>query len=289
MLEYLIDLKTALKSPLTLFAVVILLTLVAIAISIALFYDYSSVLSCAFLTLFLTPLFLKLFEWEEVRIAHEKSGLLSRHAPALRIYCTSFLATIVAYYFTFVFSPQAIRDYLFAKQLSEIRRIASISTGSFVSFDLARIIFANNTLVLLTTFLMSFLFGSGAIFILTWNASIIATYAGLAALAGKKELLQLTLALSKSLASIALHGIPELLGYFFAGLAGGILGASARVKASDLAAKKAILLDSLTLLAVGEFSIFVGAFIESGVAIFSLIAFVAYMTFILTFMAAQRK
>ena len=288
MLEYTIDPKKAVRSPALVGIAACVFSLIAALLSLALFYEYSSVLTCAFITMFFTPFFLKLFATEEAKelVSKPDRNLLKRHADVIKIYSAFFLGVIFALSLLFIALPVGVQKVLFLKQISEIKRITSLATGGMISFETARIIFFNNTFVMLTTFLLSFIFGAGAVLILSWNASIIAVYAGnyvnsLIA-RGTQPALAFAIGLPQSLLSIALHGIPEIIGYFFAGMAGGILSATATSKRLSPEQFKKLVADSLIFLGVGEFSIFTGAFIESGNDIFTLVAAISYI-FFLTF------
>jgi len=88
--------------------------------------------------------------------------------------------------------------------------------------------FLTNLQVLGFIFLTSFIFGSGALFVIIWNASIIGVFIGEAALRfanlfaiSRVEAFFTTLPIA--LGGLLLHGIPEVLGFFVAAIAGGIL------------------------------------------------------------------
>jgi len=71
---------------------------------------------------------------------------------------------------------------------------------------------------------MSFFFGTGALFILSWNASVIGVFvSNLAKEFSAKYSYSLAQGHLDALLSIAVHGIPEIGAYFIAGIAGGIL------------------------------------------------------------------
>jgi uncharacterized membrane protein SpoIIM required for sporulation len=78
-------------------------------------------------------------------------------------------------------------------------------------------IIENNVYVMIFTLLFSLIFGAGAIFILAWNASVIAAAIGIYT---KYQILDIPLGLLKYM----IHGIPEIAAYFITALAGGILG-----------------------------------------------------------------
>ena len=67
------------------------------------------------------------------------------------------------------------------------------------------------------TIIFSLLFGAGAIFVLIWNASVIAAAIGIFTQYTVSEL-------PMGIARYMIHGFPEIAAYFIAALAGGIFG-----------------------------------------------------------------
>ncbi|MBI4176282.1 MAG: stage II sporulation protein M [Candidatus Aenigmarchaeota archaeon] len=115
-------------------------------------------------------------------------------------------------------------------------------------------ILANNMQVLLVAFLFSFAFGAGAIFILTWNASILGVFIGqISKTAWEIPAVSLT---------FLPHGLPEIAGYLVAGLGGGIMSA-ALIRKVPTSVLTAILFDSLKLLLIGAMLIVFGAVVEA--------------------------
>ena len=89
--------------------------------------------------------------------------------------------------------------------------VSSSSTPEFFS------VLENNLLVMVFTLVFSLLFGAGAIFILAWNASVIAASIGIFT---KYSWVEIPLGLARYM----IHGFPEIAAYFVAALAGGIFG-----------------------------------------------------------------
>jgi len=78
-------------------------------------------------------------------------------------------------------------------------------------------ILENNIYVMIFTLIFSLIFGAGAIFVLAWNASVIA---GAISIFTNYKILEIPLGLSRYM----IHGLPEIAAYFITALAGGILG-----------------------------------------------------------------
>jgi len=129
------------------------------------------------------------------------------------------------------------------------------STGFSTSSDMLLTIFSNNIYVLIFTLVFSLIFGAGAIFILAWNASVIAAAVGIFA---KTSLASLPCGLFRYL----VHGVPEIAAYFIAAMAGGIV--SVAIIRHDTRTEKfwSVLQDSLNLIIVAVIILFLSALVE---------------------------
>ncbi len=117
------------------------------------------------------------------------------------------------------------------------------------------LIFTNNIYVLIFTLVFSLVFGAGVIFILAWNASVIAAAIGIFT---QSRLQELPLGILRYM----IHGIPEIAAYFISALAGGII--SIAVIRHEVGSERfwEILQDSLNLIIVAVVILFIGALIE---------------------------
>ncbi len=78
-------------------------------------------------------------------------------------------------------------------------------------------ILENNVYVMFFTLLFSLVFGAGAIFVLSWNASVISAAIGIFT---QYKLSEIPIGLARYM----IHGFPEIAAYFITALAGGIFG-----------------------------------------------------------------
>jgi len=78
-------------------------------------------------------------------------------------------------------------------------------------------ILENNVYVMIFTLIFSLIFGAGAIFILIWNASVIAAAIGIFT---NYSLGEIPIGIGRYM----IHGFPEITAYFVTALAGGIFG-----------------------------------------------------------------
>lgn len=145
-------------------------------------------------------------------------------------------------------------------------------TGYSISkFDAFKRIFFNNVKVMIFCILFSFLYGAGAIFILLWNASVIGVAIGnfirtglstVAMQLGSVSLGHYFSIVSIGLLKYVIHGIPEILAYFVAALAGGII--SIAIINHEYSSQKFehIILDSADLLMLAIAILFVAGLLE---------------------------
>ena len=136
----------------------------------------------------------------------------------------------------------ALPQDFFQVQNSKIDQIqGSFTEGNYIRGDFGSfaMVVQNNLQVMLFAFVFSLIFGAGAIFIITWNASIL----GIAITRGSSFVHEIPLVGMRYLP----HGIPEILAYLCAGLAGGILSA-AIIRKHDNRILKLIAFDAAKIL-----------------------------------------
>ncbi|MFC1648329.1 stage II sporulation protein M [Nanoarchaeota archaeon] len=202
--------------------------------------------------------------------------LLKEHWKALSVFMWLFIGVTIGVAFWYVVLPAETVSNLFATQTNTINAINARVTEAF-NIDVFARIFFNNVKVLIFCILFSFLYGAGAIFILTWNASVIGTAIGnfvrsslasYAEMAGFAKATGYFTVIGLGLFRYAIHGIPEILAYFTAGLAGGII--SVAVIRHDFRTRKFehVLLDSADLLMISIAILLLAAILEVGVTPF---------------------
>ncbi len=233
-LESLITPKGAERHPLTMFLFGMLYSSIAIFLGLWIFRDQASLI-VVFLTVFACiPLMVRTMKFEEKKdlMLKKEASMLLHHEKAMKFFIFLFLGIVFGYSLWFLLLPPTIVQSLFSVQLATINAINNKVTGDAASASLLLGIIANNLKVLLFCLFFSFFYGAGAIFILTWNASVIAAaigsfvrnnigeYAsqiGLIKVAGYMHIFSL------GLLRYLTHGIFEILAYFIAGIAGGII------------------------------------------------------------------
>ncbi len=274
-LESLITARIAEKKPWELFFIGIFYSTIAMFLSLWIFQEYASLVMVFLTVLASVPLIYSATKLEEKKERPDNREVteLKEHWKALYFFIALFLGFLVSFAVWYVFLPTHLTESLFSVQTTTINsinaKIHSVPTTNSVTAYIASgaifaKIFSNNIKVLFFCIFFSFFYGAGAIFILTWNASVISTAVGNFI----RENLSSTLGLSYfAIFSIGFmrymtHGIFEILAYFMGGLAGGII--SVAVIRHELRSKKFrhIVFDSFDLVILAIFTLFIAAAIE---------------------------
>jgi uncharacterized membrane protein SpoIIM required for sporulation len=273
MLESILNFREVDKSPYLTFIWALLITTVGILLSTQLFYkvtisgvsfNLTGMFAVIFTILpsvyFLTKVINKEERMEEEAVErHYEQKFFKRHEKDILMFLFYFLGVTAAFSIWSLILPGDFFQVQLVK-INEIRAAMSgqvtgdvtgkIVKGNFGSF---MAVFSNNIEVMIFSFIFCLLFGAGAVFIIVWNASILGTCIG---------------GLSKSFFELPIvsltflpHGIPEVVGYLCAGLAGGLLSAAIlRCRSSKVL--EIIFFDSLKIIVMGVLFILVAAGIE---------------------------
>ncbi len=245
----------------------------AIFLSMWIFEEQSSMVMVFLSALAALPLMYHTLRFEEHKAIDVQEGqsLLRQHAPALLFYVMLFAGMAVAFSFWYLALPPDVASGLFRVQSQTISNLNQHVTGKITQTALLSKIFLNNVKVMIFCILFSFLYGSGAIFILAWNASVIGAAVGnfvrthmakFANSAGLQKAGAYFYVGSLSILRYAIHGIPEIFSYIIAGLAGGIL--SVAIVKHDFGTGKfeKVLLDVSDLVLLAVLVLFVAAVVE---------------------------
>ncbi len=272
-LESLIGVKTAERKPWEMFFIGLVYSSIAVFLGLWIFREEASLVT-VFLTVMVTlPLMYKVIKTESDKdlIIKKESKLLKEHKPALKFFTYLFLGFVISFTLWYLFLPADLVRPLFNTQITTIETINSRIVTHAISDSLLSVILANNLKVLFLCIFFSFFFGSGALFILTWNASVISTaigtfirqnlskiaeYVGFAKVGGYLHIFSL------GLLRYLTHGVPEILAYFVGGLAGGIISVAVIRYNIDEDQFKRTIIDSLDLVLLSVVILIIAALIE---------------------------
>jgi uncharacterized membrane protein SpoIIM required for sporulation len=270
----------------------------------------ASILTIAFIVIAAEPVLRRTFlqeEDEEARSPGPASTFLERHFDLITMYSWFFLGLVIAFMAWYIILPAATperclaggicgdfptRDSIFSEQerqlvgIGQLRESATSASGDVVLpltgfavppnvqgdfWGIVQFLFANNTTVLLLAILFSFLFGEGALFLISWNASIIGTVMGkisaqAMAASASHDIVSIIYSLGYGIyhgIGFIPHGIPEIGAYYIGAIAGGIISASMAKQAYRKDEFKIIAKDAAGLIIIAVALLFLGAMIES--------------------------
>jgi uncharacterized membrane protein SpoIIM required for sporulation len=155
----------------------------------------------------------------------KQGSLWKVHEKTIAMFTFLFIGFVITFLLAFLLLPEETVKETFSAQVGTIADIRGTPTGNFFStISMFGSILVNNIKVMMFCLIFSLLFGSGAIFILSWNASVMGAAIGGAVRQGISENITGSFHLvSTNLMGYFVHGIPEIMAYFVAGLAGGII------------------------------------------------------------------
>ncbi|MAG78976.1 hypothetical protein CMI40_01220 [Candidatus Pacearchaeota archaeon] len=198
---------------------------------------FSGMIVVTFCVMFSLPYFYYIIKREEVEDEEVEGffGVLKAHSDAIYAFMWLFLGFIVAFSFLNIllqdsnlFNAQ-VETYCIINNPGNIENCIykssfigntigvtgdSTNAGRFLS------ILENNVYVMIFTLIFSLIFGAGAIFILAWNASVIAAAIGIFT---EYHIAEIPIGIARYM----IHGFPEIAAYFITALAGGIFGVGA--------------------------------------------------------------
>jgi len=253
-LERLIGTREALKEPLKTFVLGAIISLISLFVSYTIFPESTGLFTVIIMTIASVPLMNRILRYEEGEDEKmmETHTFMERYGDIIVTYVAFFSGMILAMSLSFVFLPDNVANRVFDEQINEI----NIIRGKFDFGDKFLNIFINNISVLMLSFLFSFLFGSGAIFILSWNASVLSAAIGLIAKAsgGVK-------AIPSAVMMFLPHGSFEIGAYFIGAIAGGLI--SAAVTRRKSIKFWPVVQDSMKLLVISFIFLIIGGTIET--------------------------
>lgn len=242
-------------------------------LSLWVFEEHATLVMIFLTTLAGVPLFYHTAKFEEEKhlVIWDEKKLLWEHSKACTFLMAIFIGASIAFAVLYVVLPSAMTSNIFSAQTQTIINLNQKVTGNSIQFEVLTKIFLNNVKVMIFCILFSFIYGTGALFILMWNASVIGVALGnffrvriaeVASMVGFDVASTYLKVISMSVLRYSLHGIPEILAYVVAGVAGGII--SVAVIRHDFNNKdfERIVLDASDLILISVGILFVAALIE---------------------------
>ncbi|MBI5228556.1 stage II sporulation protein M [Candidatus Micrarchaeota archaeon] len=273
-LESILSPESAERNPLKIALLSVIFVSVGIFSSIFIGYP-NGFLLVALVAVPSVPLILNLFNYEEEGIEEGSvwgSRIAARHLPIVVVLIAYFGGLLIGFGFWYIILPDETGNSLFAVQINELKNIGGSfgSVGGYAvkmdSVSAFELIFMHNLEVLAFILLFSILYGSGAVFVLIWNASVVSVFIvnmGKQFVLHEAPQFSLISGLSYGILGLIPHGTFELLAYLVGALAGGILSSAIVRKAYLRGEFATVMRDIAKLAAWAIIFLAIGAVIES--------------------------
>lgn len=224
-LERLVSPKQLAGHPWELLLVGALYANVALGAAYVLVPGFASLTMVAFAVILTMPFVYNSLLCEEqlyVRFASERA-LFTRHLGLFKKFLYLFLGFTLTFMLWYTLVPDHVASTLFDAQVNTIRSINNVVSGQFNSMSTFWLVFSHNLQVFVVCLLLSFFFGSGAIYLLTWNASVLGAGMGTKLRSALEASSRLGLQPPLHFLAYLIHGVPEVLAYIVGGVIGGTL------------------------------------------------------------------
>lgn len=262
-------------------------TSVALLLSMWIFHKSVSLVSVFLTVVSAFPLFHDTIQGvAEEEYKHGRGKLLWReHSQAVSVLFFLFLGVMLGFVAWYVFLPAPMLPDVFSSQTQVVMGVSGFSTAEFAGtgaeldsgekLGFFAEILLNNLSVLSFCVLFSFLYGAGAVFILIWNASVIGVALGNFIRLGMSraaEVLGLASAggyfqvVSLGVLRYSVHGIPEIIAYLIAGIAGSMVSLGLYLGRKNKPYFKELLADVLELTGVAIILLVISAWLEAFVS-----------------------
>ncbi|MFQ6020748.1 MAG: stage II sporulation protein M [Methanosarcinales archaeon] len=248
MIDKLLKVDLIKKNPSYGIALGIFFATIGLAFSTLIFKENSSFPAVFLTTLAAAPILIRVMEEEKIK----KDFILNRHKKVIKIYSYLFFGMAIAFALWYTILPENFSLILFEEQTQKFAAgYFTEPTQTFLS------IIMNNIGLLFFFFLLSLFYGSGSIFLLTWNASIMGVMWG-NSIKATLALFNPSILIVNTLFALP-YLFPEVLAYFIAAIAGGIVAVNLKKKQKLKLAMK----DSLVLLGISIVMIVIAGVIET--------------------------
>ena len=224
-------------------------------------FSHSTSLAIVFLTviscLYVVQGAIKMEEKKQKNWNSEK-WLLNQHKGIALLIISLFVGFTISFAIWTFFLPVEMSEIVFELQNISVQHIKLI-TGNATNITAPIVqIFTNNLNVVLISLVFALFYGAGAIYIIVWNASVMGFVIG--SIARKSlGLIAMPIAFTKYF----IHGIPEMLAYIVAAIAGGtIYFAFIRGDLTDKDRIKRIVIDTVVLFIISIVLLIISAVLE---------------------------
>ena len=264
-LEQIIKIKVVEKKKYLAFLMGVAYSIIGIIFARIVFAGNSGLMAVAFIAILLLPSLSKfLLEEENAEIREKKLSLkmlFKDHKDIFEIYFFMFLGIFMTFAIIAAFFPMTLVTTLFGEQLHILSNYAG---HAFSLSDPTWSIMLNNLKIVLVMFVMSFVYGSGGILLIAWNASVWGAIFGYivnqSAHAGSGNPFWLFII---TILPVLPHMVIEVVSYFMAAVSGGVLSKATLREKFGSTKFHHVLTDGLIMVGIAVVLVIIGAIVET--------------------------
>jgi len=256
--EYFLGAKDVEGFPLLMFTAGVVYSVVSVPLALFFVPDGAAMLGVSLTTIAAVPLILRIIDFEADLLELYPRSVASRETKIVVLFLWFFFGEVLGSATAYLLmSPEQFQTAaaLQLKDLSAVDSIRQSITGDAIGGpEIAALIFSNNLRVYIIGLILSFIYGTGSVFILSWNASVVG-----ALLAQQvRETGNVVSGILRFLAILP-HGVIEYSAYILGGVAGALL--SLYIMQRDRSNR--LLLDVIVLILSGIILLYIGAVVEA--------------------------
>ena len=239
--------------------------ILGIGSALLLFPRQPGLAAVAFTSLLSLPSLNRLLTVEEKQEARERRfGLtdpFKNHKDIFGVYFFLFIGVMLVFSLFSIILPGIATNEIFAEQIEAVGIVGNATDeNGFAS------IFSNNLIVFLFALLASFIYGSGSIFIIIWNASVWGVVFGViareaATIANFNPFAYFFL----TMIIVTPHLVTEASAYIMAAISGGIVSKAVIMEKAFSERFKKIIQDALVIFFIAVILLIIAAFIETSI------------------------
>lgn len=256
--EYFLGAKDVEGFPLLMFTAGVVYSVVSVPLALFFVPDGAAMLGVSLTTIAAVPLILRIIDFEADLLELYPRSVASRETKIVVLFLWFFFGEVLGFATVYTLMGPEQFQIAAALQLKDLGVVDSVRqsiTGDAIGgSQVASIIFSNNLRVYLIGLVLSFIYGTGSVFILSWNASVVGALLA-------QQVRETGNVISGVLRFLAIlpHGIIEYSAYILGGVAGALL--SLYIMQRDRSRK--LLVDVLLLALSGILLLYIGAIVEA--------------------------
>ena|GEM_PF-5023918 len=255
--EYLFGARDVEGRPLLMFVAGLIYSLISVPLALYFRSDAASSLAVSLTTIAAVPLILRIIDFEADMLDLYPGSVITREIRVIGLFMWFFFGLVAGYTIAYLSVGPAQFQRVASLQLSDIAfaiSVRSAITGNALFPGPMGPIFWHNLRVYVTGIVLSFIYGTGGVFILSWNASVVS-----ALLASQIYSTGSVISGIARFLGILPHGIIEYSAYIIGGFAAALISLVILQRGWN----RQLMLDAIIFMLSGIVLLYIAAAVES--------------------------